>query len=183
MRRDQPGSFPFRLERQPLPRDTSQDIEDASRLRIDFIYRTLESDLHAVLSPHLSKILSKHNIQPSRRIVEAISCQLIADTKLTQRFNKLHVIDSLGQADIVFDEGDLWPEWRDFREALRSYWTSDDEWDRIRAAILEACQVRCHSPATMLLSFVLIFLSCSYLDAHFYKSARQRALADGIDSI
>lgn len=145
MKPGQPGTFLFRLERQKPDSDIDgNDNEDTSRLKIIFTYRSVEADLLAVLRPHLQAMLEKHDAKPSRRLIEAVSSYLLFNRKLLNRFYSLHLLDSLGSSDLFIGEDDVQPAIKDstrLKEYLRTYWTSDDEWDRIQNAIAEACQV------------------------------------------
>lgn len=146
IKRDQPGSFPFRLERQALETDSERvdndGNQDSSKLKIKFVYRTVESELRATLLPHLAAMLSKHKVEPSRRLIEAISTHVVADRATIERLNNDNALDSLGKADFLFAHGEeLSTWWSTCQHDLRSYWTNMDEWDRIRAAIVEASQV------------------------------------------
>lgn len=143
VKRGQPGSFPFRLERQDGTSASSTDPErDYSRLSITFLYRTMEADLKAVLKPHLIATLQKHAVNPSRRLVDAISCLLSADHSLIKQFNTLHMLDLLGTEDIRLSTSEAPLRLGSYKDGLRSYWTIGDEWDRIQSAIMEAHQVR-----------------------------------------
>lgn len=140
IKRDQSGSFPFRLERQEevLPAELGGD---GLKMSIKFVYRTVEADLTAILKPHLSTILTKHKVHPSRRLIEAISSLLLADTFLVNHFNNLHVLDLPGVEDVKLSNHEEPARLSNFKDSLRSYWTTDDEWDRIHSAIIEAYQV------------------------------------------
>lgn len=147
IKRDQPAAFLFRLERQS--RSAGSDVQDDShdtRMRITFLYRTVEADLLAILKPHLSSILKKHEIYPSRRIVPAISSLFASDRHLITHFNKLRTLDRIGKDEVQLSTCQEPARFRNYKDSLRSFWTTEDEWERIRAAILEAYQVSCHQP-------------------------------------
>jgi hypothetical protein len=137
---DQSGSFPFRLERQDGVLSTELE-GDHMKMSIKFLYRTVEADLIAILNPHLISALKKHKTNPSRRLVEAISSLLLADNFLVNHFNKLHILDLPGLEDVRLSTHEEPARISKYKDSLRSYWTTDDEWDRICSAIGEAYQV------------------------------------------
>lgn len=96
----------------------------------------------AILEPHITSTLKKNTIKPSRRLVEAITFLFLADGALVRHFNSLHVIDLLGREDLRLSKSEEPLRLKSYKDSLRSYWTTDDGWNRIRSAILEAYQVR-----------------------------------------
>lgn len=142
VKRDQAGTFPFRLERETKSADSGTETRlDDMRMQITLMYRTIEADLFAIMKPHLSAIFEKHDIFGSRRLMEAIISLFAADIHLITHFNSLHTLDSIGRENVKLSTYQEPARLHTYRDSLCSFWTTEDEWDRIRGAIVEAYQV------------------------------------------
>jgi hypothetical protein len=120
---------------------TVEDV-NAFKLLIVFTYRTIEAEMRAVLTPHMNAVFEKHTLPLSPRFSQAVISLMLAEPSLLRHTNTLHGLSVLGQEDLRLAEQGQKPDLNTYKSHLRSFWTSDDEWDRIAEALLDVYMVR-----------------------------------------
>lgn len=124
-------------------------------MRITFTYRTIQTELESILEPHIAQVFSKHTVPLSRRMLKAIILLFSREQTCLEELHSLHILDSIGQQNLHLMgniSGTSAPlvdlDLLKYKEHLRTFWTTEDEWERIADALKLAWSVSNSSNVT-----------------------------------